>query len=126
MSSCCFSNTGTVDTRLESDFAVALLVFIRVTLCVTYGLYENLAAGPLFNIAHQPVQCRLLVQDNTQEGSVDMKPAIVLNEAQFLEFVHEEIDPAARCPDHFRQRLLRYFGKHFLRLVLLAIPSEQQ
>ena len=81
MSSCCFSNTGTVDTCLESDFAVALLVFIRVTLCVTYGLSQNLATGPLFNIAHPPVQCRLLVQDNTQEGSVDVKPAIVLNEA---------------------------------------------
>jgi hypothetical protein len=27
-----------------------------------------------------PVQCRLLVQDNTQEGSVDMETAIVPNE----------------------------------------------
>jgi hypothetical protein len=69
---------------------------------------------------------RLLVQDNTQQGRVDVDPAIVLNEAQFLEFIHEEINPRPRCPNHFRQRLLRYFGKHFLGLVLLAIASEQQ
>src|SRR5271169_3992934 len=55
-----------------------------------------------------------------------MEPAIVLNEAQFLEFVHEKIDTGARCPDHLRQSLLRYFWKLCLRLVLLAILSEQQ
>jgi hypothetical protein len=27
------------------------------------------------------------VQDNTQQGSVDMQPAIILNEAQFPEFI---------------------------------------
>jgi hypothetical protein len=42
------------------------------------------------------------VQDNTQEGSVDVDPAIVMNEAQFPEFVHEEIDPGARCANHLR------------------------
>jgi hypothetical protein len=40
----------------------------------------------------------LLVQDNIQEGSVDMESAIISNEAQFLEFVHEEIDPGTRGP----------------------------
>ena len=34
---------------------------------------------------------RLLMQDNTQQGRVDVNPAIVLNEAQFLEFIHEKI-----------------------------------
>src|ERR1700692_3601362 len=67
-----------------------------------------------------------LVEDNAQEGRVDVETAIVPNEAQFPEFVHEEIDSGARCPDHFRQRLLRYLGNHLLRLVLLAIASEQQ
>ena len=42
-----------------------------------------------------------IVQDNTQEGTVDMETAIVLNEPQFPEFVHEEIDPRARCANHF-------------------------
>ena len=49
-----------------------------------------------------------------------------MNEAKFLEFIHEHIDPGAGCPDHFCQRFLRYFRKHLLRLVLLAIACEQQ
>src|ERR1700692_1896696 len=66
----------------------------------------------------------LLAQDNIQEGSVDMEPAIVFNEAEFLEFVHEKIDPGARCANHLGQHLLRYFGKHLLRLVLVvALPA---
>jgi hypothetical protein len=68
----------------------------------------------------------LLVQDNTQEGSVDVQPAVVMNEAQLSEFIHEKIDPGASCPDHLCQRLLRNFGDHFVRLVLHAISSEKQ
>jgi hypothetical protein len=34
----------------------------------------------------------LLVQYNTQERSVDLKAAVVFDEAQFSELVHEEID----------------------------------
>jgi hypothetical protein len=48
----------------------------------------------------------LLVQDDTEEGAVDLKPAIVMNEAQFPEFVHEEVYPGARRANHFRQHLL--------------------
>src|SRR3981081_1924857 len=68
----------------------------------------------------------LLVQDNTQEGIVDVDLAVVLDEAQFPEFVHEKIDPGPRCANHFRQHLLRYSGKHLLRLALRAIAREQQ
>jgi hypothetical protein len=57
---------------------------------------------------------------------VEPESAMVVNEAQFPEFVHEETDPRARCANHFRQHLLRYFGKHLLRLGFLAITSEQQ
>jgi hypothetical protein len=35
----------------------------------------------------------LLVQDNTQEGIVDVDLAIVFDEARFPEFVHKEINP---------------------------------
>jgi hypothetical protein len=49
---------------------------------------------------------RLLMQDNTQERTVDMQPAVVLNEAQFLEFIHEEVDPRTRCSNHFGQDFL--------------------
>ena len=66
------------------------------------------------------------MENNAQEGSVDVQPAVVMNEAQLSEFIHEKIDPGARGPNHFRQRLLRYFGDHFVRLVLHAISSEQQ
>src|SRR6476660_971579 len=59
----------------------------------------------------------LVVQDNTQEGIVDVKSAVVLDEAQLPEFVHEKIDPWACCADHLRQHFLRHFGKYLLRLV---------
>src|SRR5229473_7546614 len=68
----------------------------------------------------------LLVQDNTQEGIVDVDLAVVLDEAQLPEFVHEKIDSRPRCANHFRQHLLRYFGKHLLRFGFLAVASEQQ
>jgi hypothetical protein len=69
----------------------------------------------------------LLVQDNIQKGSVDVETAfVVFNEAEFPEFIHEEIDPGARCPDHPRQHLLRYFRKHLFWVGLLAVPSEQK
>ena len=48
----------------------------------------------------------LVVQDNTQEGIVDVDLAVVCDEAQFLEFVHEQIDPGPRCADDLRQHFL--------------------
>jgi hypothetical protein len=69
----------------------------------------------------------LLVQDNTKEGKVDVETVIVvLNEAECPEFIHEKIDPRTRCANHFCQLLLRYFGKHLLRLGFRTIASEQQ
>jgi hypothetical protein len=68
----------------------------------------------------------LLVQDNAQEGRIDVDLAVILNEAQFPEFVHEEIDSGARCANHLGQHLLRHFGKYLLRLVLVAVMREQQ
>ena len=35
----------------------------------------------------------LIVEDNAQQRTIDVKPAVVPDEAQFLEFVHEKIDP---------------------------------
>jgi radical SAM superfamily enzyme YgiQ (UPF0313 family) len=33
------------------------------------------------------------VQDNTQEGTIDLQAAVVLDEAHLLEFIHAEIHP---------------------------------
>ena len=57
---------------------------------------------------------------------MDVKSAIVTNEAEFSEFVHEKIDPRTRCTNHFRQHLLGNLRKHLLRLGSLAIASEEQ
>src|SRR5712692_2351281 len=70
--------------------------------------------------------CRLFVQDNTQEGSIDVQAAVVTNETQFPEFVHEKTHPRARCANHSRQHLLGNLRKYLLRPVFLAIASEQQ
>jgi len=68
----------------------------------------------------------LLVQDNTQEGIVDVDLAVVLDEAQLPELVHEKIDPWACRADHLRQHFLRYFGKDLLRLARRAIAREKE
>jgi hypothetical protein len=68
----------------------------------------------------------LLVKDHTQEGTVHMKSAIVTNEAQFPEFIHEKIDSGASCANHLRQHLLGNFGAHLLRFGFAAIAREQQ
>ena len=67
----------------------------------------------------------LLVQDNTQKGFVDLKSAIVMNEAQFPKFIHEKVDSGARCADHLRQCFLRYFGDQSPGLVFLAVTGKQ-
>ena len=68
----------------------------------------------------------LIVQDYAQERSVDVEPAVVPDESQLSEFVHEEIHAGARCADHFGERLLRYFGEHLFGFVFPAIASKQQ
>jgi len=55
-----------------------------------------------------------------------LETVIVLDESEFLEFIHEEIDSGARGPHHFRQSFLRHFCDHFLRLVFLAVVSEKK
>ena len=66
------------------------------------------------------------MEDDSQEGIVDLKSSIVTNKAQFPEFIHEEIDPLARRADHFRQHLLGYLGEFSLRVFLLAVSGKQE
>ena len=55
-----------------------------------------------------------------------MEPAIRVNEAQLLEFVHEKINPRPCGANHFGQCFLRYLGENLLRRTFLSIASEQQ
>jgi len=48
----------------------------------------------------------LVVEDNTQERTMDLEATIVIDETQLSELVHEQIDLGTRGPDHLRQQLL--------------------
>ena len=51
------------------------------------------------------------MQNNVQKRAVDLHLAVVVNETQLPEPVHEETDPRAGA-DHFRQHLLTNFGNY--------------
>jgi hypothetical protein len=59
-----------------------------------------------------------------QEGSVDLKSAVVLDESS--EFVHEEIDARTRCANHLSEHFLRNFVENGAVSVLLAVARQQQ
>ena len=73
-----------------------------------------------------PAEADSIVEDDTKEGIVDVDFSVVLDEAQFSKFVHEEIDAGPRCADHLRQHLLRHLGEHLLRMVPCAVAREQE
>ena len=54
------------------------------------------------------------MQKGTQKGTIDLKAAVILDQTQFFEFIHEDIDSGARRPDRFREGLLRDPGESFL------------
>ena len=66
----------------------------------------------------------LVVEDNIEEGTMHLQPlvqpAVVLNEAQFLELIHEETDAGARGADHLREPFLTHLRNDYLRLAFLA------
>src|SRR5271168_5412334 len=68
----------------------------------------------------------LFVEDDGQQGFVDLDSAVVLDEAEFPEFIHEEIHAGTRGADHFGKRFLGYLRKSTVRLILFAVACEQK
>ena len=66
------------------------------------------------------------MQDDTEEGIVDVDFAVVFDETKFSKFVHEKIDAGPRGADHLRQHLLRNLGEDLLRMFPCAIAGEQE
>ena len=57
---------------------------------------------------------------------IDLEAAVVVDETELLELVHEEVHARARRADHFRQRLLRDPRQHAMGLVRLAVARQQE
>src|SRR5580658_564208 len=85
------------------------------------------AALRAFSLGYQadPTRKFSIVQDHTEQGIVHMQTAVIIDESQFLEFIHEKIDSRPCRSNHLSQRLLRYFGKDKLRFVLVAVSGKQ-
>ncbi len=68
----------------------------------------------------------LVVQNDIQQRAVDLQSAIVIDEAQFTEFIHERAHPRSRRANHFRERLLADLCNDWLRFTLLAEVREKK
>ena len=69
---------------------------------------------------------RIIVQNDTQQRAVDLQVAIVIDEAQFPEFVHEMAHARTRRADHFSECLLADFRDDSLGFSLLAKIGQYQ
>ena len=68
----------------------------------------------------------LVAQHDAQQRAIDFQIAVVIDEPEVSELVHEEVDPRTRRPDHFCKRLLRDLRYPLFRSLLIAIPRQQQ
>ena len=63
---------------------------------------------------------KLVVENDIQQRTVHLETAVVVDEAQFPEAVHEETDPRAGRADHLGQSFLTDLGDHGFRNAFLA------
>src|ERR1700722_12795843 len=66
---------------------------------------RNLRGGT-FRRPESVPDVRLLVEDDAQQGAMDLQVAIIVDEAQLPKLVYEFAHPRARGADHPGQRLL--------------------
>src|SRR5580692_10685615 len=64
------------------------------------------AAGRPGKSSNSALDARLVVEDQVQQRGVDLDAAIVLDQAELAELVHEEADARARRADHLGQCFL--------------------
>ena len=74
---------------------------------------------------HRLSRRSLLVQDDGEQGFVDLDFAVVFDEAQFPEFVHEEIDAGTSGADHAGQGFLGHPRQDAVGLFLFALAREE-
>ena len=80
--------------------------------------------GPILQKLRPAKRSKLIVKDNSQKGTVNGEFAVILDEPEFSETIHEEAYPRAGCADHLRQYFLAYSGNHWLCLAFLADMGE--
>lgn len=68
----------------------------------------------------------LLVEHNTEQGTMYSQATVVLDEAKLFEFVEENVHMRARCTDHLRRGLLTYAWDQSLRPAFLPKASQHQ
>ena len=69
---------------------------------------------------------RLIVENRIQQRGVHFDSAIVGDEAELAESVHEKADAGARRADHLGERFLTDFCDRRLRIAVLAEIREDQ
>jgi len=88
---------------------------------------ERGAAPPISRSSNASApDLRLIVENHVQQGAVDFDAAVVVDKAQFSEFVHEETHAGSRRSDHFCQCLLADFRYDWLRPTFIAKIRQKQ
>ena len=67
-----------------------------------------------------------VVEDNIHEGTMYLHSPVIVNEAKFAEFIHEEADPGACRTHNLGQCLLAHLWDDLLRPPLLSEVGQKE